>query len=284
MASLRELRKHLKSIQITEQLAGAMKTVSAAKFSQINAVLESYRPYADACRSLAGRFGSALAEVLPCRNPDAPVCYAVIASNRSLCGGYNIELLEYADGLLAAETRPCTLIACGKMAIAHFAKGQAAREFVFPDVPNYGACMNFCDYLRNAYANGEFSAVYLVYQKFVNRLTQTPAAYRLFPMENAEESSGSAELPLDDTLYIPDKATVLQTACHNFVNSTLYFILTEAAAGAQAATLMAMRSAYDNAQESAANLETQISRKRQSEVTAGVIETSSDNNSMNNTP
>ncbi len=278
MPSLRELRKHLKSINTTEQLAGAMKTVSAAKFSRISTVLEGYRTYADTCRDLMERFGSALTEVMPCVDPDAPVCYVVFASNRGLCGGYNIALLDYADELLASAEHPYALVACGKMAIAHF-EGKAVREFVFPDVPDYNACMEFCDYLRSAYVTGKISAVYLVYQNFVNMLTQTPGTYRLLPLNDVPEG---AELPYDDTLYVPDRETVLRSACMNCVSSALYSIILESAAGAQAATLMAMRSAYDNAQESSANLETLISRKRQSEVTASVLETSSDNNSMNN--
>lgn len=278
MASLRELRKHLKSINTTEQLAGAMKTVSAAKFSRISGVLEGYRPYADTCRDLMERFGTAFADVLPCADPDAPDCYVVFAGNRGLCGGYNIALLDYADELLAKAKRPYTLVTCGKMAISHF-EGKSAREFVLPDVPDYDACMELCEYLRSSYQYGLVSSVHLVYQNFVNMLTQTPVTYRLLPQADAPAGT---ELPYDDTLYVPNKATVLKSACLNCVNSALYSIILESAAGAQAATLMAMRSAYDNAQESSANLETVISRKRQSEVTASVIETSADNNSMNN--
>ncbi len=281
MPSLRELRKHLKSITTTEQLAGAMKTVSAAKFSRISAVLEGYRPYADTCRGLLDRFGSQLAEVMPCVNSDAPVCYVVMASNRGLCGGYNIALLDYADEFLAAVTEPYTLVACGKMAIAHF-EGKADREFILPDVPDYSACADFCDYLRSAYTNGEVSAVYLIYQDFVNMLTQKPVCERLLPLADVQEDADEHPEPDDDMLYVPDRETVLRNSCLSCVNASLYSIILESAAGAQAATLMAMRSAYDNAQESSAALETVISRKRQSEVTASVLETSSDNNSMSN--
>ncbi len=272
MASLRELRKHLKSINTTEQLAGAMKTVSAAKFSRISAVLEGYKPYADACRDMMERFGTSLAEVLPCKNPDAPDCYVVIAGNRGLCGGYNILLLDYADEILSNAERPYRLIACGKMAASHYEK-TADEVFLFPDVPDYDACMSFCEHLRTAYTAGEISSVHLIYQSFVNMLTQTPVTYRLLPLSDAPVGW---ELSEDDTLYVPDRATVLKSACLNCVNSALYSIILESSAGAQAATLMAMRSAYDNAQESSAALETVISRKRQSEVTASVLETAVD--------
>lgn len=272
MASLRELRKHLKSIQTTEQLAGAMKTVSAAKFSRVSGVLEGYKPYADTCRAMMERFGTSMAEVLPCVNPDAPDCYVVIAGNRGLCGGYNILLLDYADEVLANAERPYRLVVCGKMAAVHF-EGKAEDVFLYPDVPDYDACMALCERLRMAYTAGEIASVNLVYQSFVNTLTQTPVTYRLLPLT---EESGGETLPEDDTLYVPDRETVLRSACLNCVNAAMYSVILEACAGAQAATLMAMRSAYDNAQESSAKLETIISRKRQSEVTASVLETAVD--------
>ncbi len=277
MASLRELRKHLKSINTTEQLAGAMKTVSAAKFSRISGVFEGYKPYADTCRDLTERFGTSLAEVLPCTNPDAPDCYVVIAGNRGLCGGYNILLLDYADEILSKAERPYKLTVCGKMAAAHFA-GKADEVFHLPDVPDYDACMALCERLRTAYTAGEIASVTLVYQSFVNMLTQTPVTYRLLPLTAtpASDKLSGETLPEDDTLYVPDRETVLKSACLNCVNAALYSTVLEACAGAQAATLMAMRSAYDNAQESSAKLETVISRKRQSEVTASVLETAVD--------
>ncbi len=270
MASLRELRKHLKSIRTTEQLAGAMKTVSAAKFSRISGVLEGYKPYADACREMTARFGTSLAAVLPCANPDAPACYVVLAGNRGLCGGYNLLLLDYADEVLSKAERPYRLIACGKMAAAHFAS-QTNDVFPYPDVPDYDACMALCERLRTAYTAGEISSVTLIYQSFENMLTQTPVTYRLLPLSDVPAGE---ELPEDGTLYVPDRETVLKSACLRCVDAALYAVILEACAGAQAATLMAMRSAYDNAQESSAKLETVISRKRQSEVTASVLETS----------
>ena len=78
-------------------------------------------------------------------------------------------------------------------------------------------------------------------------------------------------------LFLPDRGTVLKAVALSCVDTALYSAVLSAAAAAQAATLVAMRSAYDNAQESIGTLETQISRKRQSEVTNSVLETASGN-------
>ena len=273
MASLRELRKRLKSIHTTEQLAGAMKTVSAAKFSRIDSVLAGYRPYADSCRSLMLRFGSSLSAYLPCTAPDAPACFVVISSNRGLCGDYNNALLSYADAVIGSHKDAYTLITCGRIAAGYYQDIQH-RAFDLPDVPDFSSCLACCDYLRKEYIAGRISSVTLLYQSFHNMLTQEPASYALLPI-TADTPPSSGE---DEMLYLPNKATVLKNACLNCVNAAFFSILLEAAAGAQASTLVAMRAAYDNARDSSARLETVISRKRQSEVTASVIETSADNN------
>lgn len=271
MPSLRELKKHLKSIQMTGQLAGAMKTVSAAKFSRINAALDEYTRYEAVCRAMTEKFGFSLSAAYPCQNPDAPRCYVILGSNRGLCGGYNAELLNFCDGVLAKANREYTLIVSGKTAISHYHDRHMPihREFVLPDAAAYEDCIPLLDCIMDLYRNGEVSSVTILYQKFVNMLTQKPTAYPLLPLAGAYTKTSR-----EDILYVPDRETVLRSAARTCVNSAVYTHILEAGAGAQAATLMAMRSAYDNAEQSSAELESAISRKRQSEVTSSVIETS----------
>lgn len=272
MAGLRELKSRLSSINTVGQLAGAMRTVSAAKYSRISNVRNGFLPYGEACKKMMTEFGSALAEAIPCGDPEAPACYVVIAGNRGLCGGYNSEVITYATGLLRSLEAPYVLLTLGKKAEASLRDGGFAIEkaFEIPDVPDFEACRQLLDYLREGYLQGHFSSVRIVYQKFINMLTREAVTSEILPMHvDAVEETSQA-------LFVPDKETVLKSAALRCLDSVIYSTVLEAAAGAQAATLVAMRSAYDNAQESIADLETEISRKRQSEVTAGVLETASD--------
>ena len=91
MPTLRELKKRLNSIKTTEKISAAMKTVASAKLSKVSKVLESYRAYERASAMTLELFGDELSQALGQKNPDAPVCYVVMASNRGLCGGYNLE-------------------------------------------------------------------------------------------------------------------------------------------------------------------------------------------------
>ena len=284
MPGMRELKKHLKSINTTSQLAGAMKTVSSAKYSRVNKIYAGYLLYARSCEEIISRFGSSLVSALPCTDPDAPECLVVITSNRGLCGGYNSSLLAYAEeciGEVVQRGRAYKIVVCGKMASTYFAEHgvELEREFNLPDVPTYSSCAEIYEYLRSQFLLGSFSSVSFVYQHFKNMLTQIPSKKQLLPLSDDIPEAGMNGA--DEILYIPDKATVMKNACLTCVDSSMYSTILEAATGAQAATLMAMREASDNAKESIAALELEISRKRQSEVTSSVIETYSpeeDNN------
>ncbi len=280
MATLRELRKRLASISITKQLAGAMKTVSAAKYAKIETVLTRYKPYADTCRALTKTYGGAMTDYFPCVNPDAPPLYIVLSSNRGLCGGYNSELFRYVDEVLSVAVKPYLLIVCGKMADGRYGE-RAMESYTLPDVPDFTDCLPLFSKIRALYTGGDISTVTFLYEHFQNMLTQTPCSRTVLPFDadtvnpSQESDNAGTVSGTGDMLFYPDRETVLSCACLSLLNVSFYSVLLEAAAGAQAATLIAMRAANDNAAESATKLEIAISRKRQAEVTSSVIETAS---------
>lgn len=272
MAGLRELKSRLSSIETVGQLSGAMRTVSAAKYSRVSNVRNQFLPYGEACKALMDSFGPELSQAIPQGNPEAPRCYVVIAGNRGLCGGYNVELLNYATDLLGREQKPYRLVALGKRAESGLqdAGFQVDRAYSVSDVPAFEECSQMLSELREDYMAGEISQVHIIYQTFRNMLSQTPGVVQVLPIR-AEPGKGGAE-----TLFLPDRETLLRAVALRCVDAVMFSVILEAASGAQAATLVAMRSAYDNAQESILALETQISRKRQSDITASVIETSTE--------
>lgn len=272
MAGLRELKNRLSSIETVGQLSGAMRTVSAAKYSRVSSVRSRFLSYGGACGELMEAFGTELFEAIPQGNPEAPRCYVVIAGNRGLCGGYNVELMNYAVQVLRQEKGPYRLITLGKKAESGMMEAgfQVYRAWDVSDVPDFSECGELFSELRRAYMAGEISSVHMVYQRFINMLSQAPSIRQILPMESREAKGGG------ETLFLPDRETLLKRVALSCVDSAMFSVVLEAAAGAQAATLVAMRTAYDNAQESILALETQISRKRQSDITASVIETSTE--------
>ena len=274
---------------MTGQLAGAMKTASAVKYARTSATLARFLPRASACRAMKTRFGSALGTALPCADPDAPRCFVLLGSNRGLCGGYNIALYEFADRIFE-EAGDFTLIAAGRHALNRLREtgvgkvppGEDAvvpeNAFLLPDIPSFEDAAPLLERAAGLYRRGEVSSVELIGQEFVNMLTQKPVLRRLLPMDTPDgEQTAVRGRSAEDVLYVPDRETVLHSAAEAVLASDFYAFVLETAAGAQAATLVAMRTASDNAEKTASDLESAISRLRQSQITSGVIETAGGN-------
>ena len=272
MAGLRELKNRLSSIQTVGQISGAMRTVSAAKFSRISTARGGFSLYAEACGGVMDTFGAELSKAIPQENPEAPKCYVVLAGNRGLCGGFNTEIISYATELLKAELEPFKLVTVGQKAETAMQEAgfNVDKAWAFADVPDFDECAGLLKWLKSGYMAGEISCVILVYQRFINMLSREAAEKQILPLTDA--GAGEDE----GCLFVPDCPTVLKAAAQACVDSAIYGVILESAAGAQAATLVAMRSAYDNAQDTVLRLETEISRQRQSEITSSVIETSAE--------
>lgn len=268
MPTLRELKKRLNSIKTTEKISAAMKTVASAKLSKVSKVLESYRAYERASAETLELFGNELSQAVCQKNPNAPVCYVVMASNRGLCGGYNLELLNYADEIVSGDPESM-VITVGKHATRHF-EGRYTACFSLPDVPTSDTCAELIEYLLGLYNGGEISRLVFIYQQYKNTLVQTPASKPILPLEAPSENGKT------DIICLPDRATVVHSAAISLVRSSMLASFLEVASGAQAATLNAMKSACDNAKESRQKLEVKIYRSRQASVTQSVLETSVD--------
>lgn len=271
MASLQELRKRLRSIQSTGQLAGAMRTAATAKYSRVSRVRDEFLPYAAACRDMLAMLGSGGISRREEVQPQVRDCLVIMGGNRGLCGGFNAELLRFLDEQLADRKTQPLLLACGKKACAHLReRGLTFEEYPVSDVPSYEEIRPLAERVRSIYVTGEAERVVVVYQSFKNMLTQIPAAVQLLPGGAAEAEEREQTL-----LYLPDRETIGEQLAESCMDARLFDLALENASGAQAATLMAMRSACDNAEASAANLEITINRRRQAEVTSSVIETAS---------
>ena len=276
MASLRDLKKRLESTKATGQLAGAMRTVGTVKYSKTSSALAAFAPYAEACRHIAGSASGRREESEDyIDRSSAPPMYVLVSGNRGLCGGVNHNLFTYFDALYP-KARDMTLVTCGRMAAEHCReKGiVAAKEIALSDIPTFDEARELALYLLSEYSSGAASEVIFVYQRFLNMLKQEPDTRRFLPAGDAEEGEGT------ETIFLPDEATVREELIPLCLASDVYSLLVSSAAGAHAATVMAMRSAYDNANKTAQRLETQIHRRRQAEVTQSVLETSGDTEEM----
>ncbi len=266
MSGIPTLKKKLKGIRATEKLSKAMKTVSMAKLSRLNALQKTYSRYAEQYRF----FYENTADSVETANETKPLYVIVIASNRGFCGVFNSELVNFAVEDIAAQTRPVRLIACGEQTVRLLNECQYEPErcFIWNDIPQFSECRELFDLLSALAQEDPETCVRVIYPKYINTMTQTPTAVTLALNGNPEWT--------ESALWVPDRETVLAQIGAKGFRALMYGMILESAVGAQAATLITMRSAYDTATQYGEMLELQIQRKRQSEVTADVIETSAE--------
>lgn len=298
MPSIQSLKKELRGIRSTQKLTKAMRTVSTAKFSKLNTIYGQYASYGRQCRQIFDRYQDSFLEAIPAADPNAPPLFLVIASNKGMCGSFNAEILKFAGDLLQ-ERKNVLTVAVGKKAIRYF-KGKGLpleKGYILRDVPSYEESGALLDDILQLRRDGKISTIYVVYPRYTNMLEQDPAVCELFPIagervragaeekdagtdkrdaetgkRDAERAAGSGG---EQVLCVPDHPTVIRRTAETLFRSMFYELVLESALGAQASTLMTMRSAYEAATEFCEQLEGQINRKRQSAVTADVIETSS---------
>lgn len=272
MPTLQVLKKKLKGVRTTRKISKAMKTAATVKYSRLSAVYSGYSLYAGQCSALYSHYAQDFRSVFPPKKSNAPICYIVMASNKGMCGSFNSELFTFAQAILDDESERFDLILCGEKTVSQFkSKGyEPVKEYAFNDVPQFSEAKNLYEDICSLLEENGYSAVKIIYPSYVNMMKQQPCVRDLFGSENVENSD------VDDKLFIPDKSTVINNSAQKIITSTLYGFILETAIGAQAATVMSMRSAYDTATEYEEKLESEINRKRQSQVTADVIETSAE--------
>lgn len=266
MAQLTDLKKRLRGIEVTRQLTGAMKTVSSAKYGRLVKRAAAAHRYAEEAEQLRLQVGQRAETPV---TASQRVCCLVLGHNRGLCGSYNSTLHAFAQESLQAWPE-VTLLVAGKAAAAYFSARAFPMEktFALPDVPDFTDCRPILEDLLRRYQSGEAGEVWLIRQSSVNSLTQLPVRERLLPFDLPDAGGG---IPL----CFPNQAAVWDSLWRIAVGSAFYHAVLDGAQAAQAATLSAMRTAYDNASETAKRLSLEIQKLRQSAVTSGVLETAS---------
>lgn len=269
MLAIQGLKKQLRGIRSTQKLTKAMRTVATVKFSKLNDIYNEYSKYGKRCRSICKQYGHFFLENVPVTNTEAPSLFIVMTSNKGLCGKFNAEVLRFAEEEL--DKVDSVLVAvCGKKAIHYFKSKDRVieKEYILDDVPTYEESNAILDDIINWRKEGKVSRVYVIYPKYVNMMNQIPKISELFSVEDGKEE--------ESILFMPDRETANRNIAKVIFRAMFYEIVLETAVGAQAATLMTMRSAYDTATEYLEELEGEINRMRQSAVTADVIETSAE--------
>ena len=310
MAGIQGLKKKLKSIEATGKLSKALKTVATVKFSRLHQAWKTYSGYAKEYRPFIDLVsGAEIENKGPESLSEARELTVCIGSARGFCGGFNANLAAFTKSQLEMTSRESAegcrplLISAGE----HFTR-KLKENGIDPDaelnlgeMPSFadtdrviGACLETVAKFRDSSddasgINAGPLKINVIYPVYKNSLLQIPEVLKLTYYPHGSEDSRlkartrkneSVLSPdresADEALWLPDRQTVTEELSRKAFRTLLYGCILETALGAQAATLAAMRSAYDASREYSESLEREIQRRRQSQVTADVIEISSE--------
>ncbi|RKH47623.1 ATP synthase F1 subunit gamma [Corallococcus sp. AB050B] len=286
MASLRDIRKRIRSVKNTRQITKAMKMVSAAKLRKAQDAILAARPYAQTLEQIISELAvrsadQELAHPLLASRPIRRVELLLLTSDRGLAGGFNSNVIRRANRYLYENSNLQVRVSTvGRKGNDFFRnRGQSIRkDFAgLYATLNYRSAANVAEELAAAFLNDEVDAVYVVYNEFVSAITQNVVVSQLLPLQPAAVKAATPETvtsapALVDFKYEPSRQAVLDRLVPQAVNIKLYRALLESVASEQGARMSAMENATNNATDMISSYTLLYNRTRQAVITKELME------------
>lgn len=280
MATMRDIKRRIKSIQSTQQITKAMKMVAAAKLRKTQGKVVAARPYADQLgnvmqRLLSSATGSWQHPLLEARQRRR-VGYVVVTADRGLCGAYNVNAIRLAEQTLRQEDTPATLICLGRKGRDYFRRRGYSIDLDYVDLgdePNFIQAREMARQLVDFYQSGVVDELVLIYNEFISALHHQTVAKRFLPLNaQTEELVDNAGPEAVEYIYEPSPEGVLSTLLPRYVETQIYRMLLEAKASEHGARMTAMDAATSNAGEIIQKLTLTFNRARQAMITKEISE------------
>lgn len=279
MAVGSEIVTKIKSVKSTRKVTTALEMVSASKIKKAQDKMHASRPYAGKVRQIIGHLAEATPEYKhPFLNEGEAdrVGYIIISTDRGLCGGLNSGLFKKSVQHMQewqAKGSAVDVVTIGNKAASFFKNVDVtlkANISSLGDNPELIKLIGVVKVMLDAFEAGEISHLYLVFNDFVNTMTQTPTVDQLLP------------LPADDTvvarkdnwdyLYEPSAKEVLDHLISRYIESLVFQGVLENLASEHAARMVAMKSASDNASDLIKELQLVYNKARQAAITQEISE------------
>lgn len=278
MASGKEIRTKISSIKSTQKITRAMEMVAASKMRRAQDRMRRSRPYEEKIRNVIGHLAQAHPEYKhPYMIPREVkrIGVIIVSSDRGLCGGLNTNLFRTTLLTLrewhkqGKEIDICTIGNKASLFFKRFGGNIVAQVAHIGDEPSLENLIGSVKVMLDAYDDGKIDALYRVFNRFVNTMTQTPTVGQLLPIQ----SSGDERLAHHwDYIYEPEAQEVLDGLLMRYIESLVYQSVVENIACEQAARMVAMKSASDNAGNLIEELQLAYNKARQAAITQELSE------------
>ena len=280
MASGKEIRNKIKSVESTRKITKAMEMVAASKMRKAQDRMRAARPYGERIRRVAGNLSHALTDYshpfLVKRDSIKAVGLIVVTSDKGLCGGLNTNLLRLVLSRMKewdAEGKALQVSAIGNKGLGFMMRAGAnlvSQAVALGDTPHLESLIGPAKVLFDAYIRGEIDVLYIAYNRFINTMKQEPIVEQLLPLSG--DLVGSNSKNQWDYLYEPDAKVVIDDLLVRYVEALLYQAVAENMASEQSARMVAMKSASDNAKNVIAELTLIYNKARQAAITTELSE------------
>lgn len=277
MAVGKEIRTKIKSIKNTQKITRAMEMVAGSKMRKAQQRMQASRPYAEKMRAVIGHLAHAHPEYkhpYMVARPVKKVGVIAISTDRGLCGGLNANLFRTAIVQMRTWSKEGTKInvcTIGRKATGFFSRfgNVIAQSQGLGDAPKIADLIGVVRVMLDAYDKGEVDQVMLVHNEFVNTMTQKPRLVQLLPIVGDSEETLKHHW---DYLYEPESKDVLDALLMRYVESLVYQGVVENNACEQAARMVAMKAASDNAGNLIGELQLTYNKARQAAITQEISE------------
>jgi len=279
MASGKEIRTQIKSIQNTQKITKAMEMVAASKMRKAQDRMRANRPYAQKMRSVIGHVASANVEYHHAYLMDRPdvtrVGYIIVSTDRGLCGGLNTNAFKAAlksMGQWSEKGAEIDVVTIGKKAGQFFSRLGAnivGKVDNLGDAPEMATLIGCVRVMLDAYDEGRIDRLFIVENEFVNTMTQSPGVTQLLPAASDNDEQLQHHW---DYIYEPDAKEVVDHLMVRYIESLVYQAVVENVACEMSARMIAMKSASDNAGELIDELQLVYNKARQAAITQEISE------------
>ncbi|MCV2350868.1 F0F1 ATP synthase subunit gamma [Paucibacter sp. Y2R2-4] len=285
MASSKEIRGKIKSVENTKKITKAMEMVAASKMRKAQERMRAARPYCEKIGNIAANLAKANPEYrhafLSTNEGAKAAGFVVVTTDKGLCGGLNTNLLRATTAKLKeleAAGQKAEVVAIGNKGLGFMNRIGAkvvSQVTQMGDQPHIEKMIGPVKVLLDAYAEGKLSAVYLCYTKFINTMRQEPVVMQLLPLSTeGMKTAGAdgAQAHAWDYLYEPDAATVIDELLVRYTEALVYQSVAENMASEQSARMVAMKAATDNAGTLIGELKLVYNKTRQAAITKELSE------------
>ncbi len=279
MAGAKEIRGKIASIKSTQKITSAMEKVAVSKMRKAQARMAASKPYAESIRAVIGHLANANPEyrhAFMVEREVKRVGYIVVSSDRGLAGGLNTNLFKALVRDMSdqrgkgVEIDLAVIGAKGASFFRSFGGNVVAAISHLGEAPAIGDLIGSIKVMLDAYLDGRIDRLYVVSNVFVNTMTQKPTIQQLVPLVATE--GGELQGKHWDYLYEPDAKTLLDGLLVRYVESQVYQAVVENAASEQAARMIAMKNATDNAGDLIKELQLVYNKARQAAITQEISE------------